>query len=92
MTMAAIGRQTPPNLTSKSFSIWGGQITRRAAPLSPRRLHHSSPPPAAGPKSHRAGSACARRAPACSLGARRVRARGGCAEHELNVGRPAEPP
>ena len=26
MTMAAIGRQTPPNLTSKSFSIWGGQI------------------------------------------------------------------
>ena len=27
MTMAAIGRQTPPNLTSKSFSIWGGQIS-----------------------------------------------------------------
>ncbi len=26
MTMAAIGRQTPPKMTSKSFSIWGGHI------------------------------------------------------------------
>ena len=32
MTMAAIGRQTPPKLTSKSFSIWGGQIIASMGP------------------------------------------------------------
>ena len=29
MTMAAIGATTPPKMTSKSFSIYGAQITPR---------------------------------------------------------------
>ena len=32
MTMAAIGATTPPKMTSKSFSIYGAQIRRRAVP------------------------------------------------------------
>ena len=32
MTMAAIGHLTPPKMTSKSFSIWGGHITVNTEP------------------------------------------------------------